>query len=117
MNSTEIYQFLEIIRNEPSRNLKEEYLKEFMDDDDFAKVISFTYDPFATYGIKNIKTVGKGDRDFDDNTFALLADLYSRVLTGNEARDIINEHLLRLNQESAELFKMILKKDLQAGFR
>jgi len=116
MKSFEIYQFLDIIRGESSTNVKIHFLEEFLEDDDFRRIVEYAYNPFITFGIKNIELTGYGDNNFNEDTFELLNKLKDRILTGNEARDMLIQHSLRLNPESAELLHMVLNKDLKAGF-
>lgn len=116
MNSYEAYQFIEIIKGEPSINAKTAFLEEFLEDDFFKKIIEYTYNPFITFGVKNIEISGKGENDFCEATWDLLDKLRYREFTGNLARDSIIQYTKGLNKESADLFNRILKKDLEAGF-
>jgi len=92
-------------------------LEEFLEDEDFRRIINYTYNPFNTYGIANIPDrATSGSGEFNDNTYDILDELISRCLTGNKARDTIQEEIRRLDSASASLFIRIIMKDLRAGF-
>jgi DNA ligase-1 len=116
MNSTEIVEMLNVIGEEQSKNVKIELLKEFLDDEDFLKVIQFAYNPFIRFNILKVKETSVGDRDFNEDTWHILVDLCERRISGNIAYSVVMSELGSLNSESQELFKMILNKDLRAGF-
>lgn len=85
------------------------------------KVLQYAYDPFLTYNIKKLPNAIRLVRSvpyhsFDGATFALLDRLANRELTGNEARNVLAIELGRLNDESAELLRRIILKDMKAGF-
>jgi len=79
-------------------------------------VLRYSYDPFKKYyiaapdldGILNGADIGAG-------TKALLDDLSSRELSGQAAFEAVCDHITTLNPDSAEIFKMIINKDLRAG--
>ncbi len=74
------------------------------------------YDPFIMYHITKISLkVGEGSKEFDENTWIILRALSDHKLTGNDAQTIVNIHTSELTKKSAELFKMILNKDLRMG--
>jgi DNA ligase-1 len=100
-----------------SGNEKQTILKQRFDDPMLRAVLTATYDPFVTYGIKQIpvSTVA-GNEDFTDHTFELLHKLATRELTGNAAKQAILSELNLLSDESVTLLTRILKKDLRAGF-
>lgn len=117
MNSKEIYDAIEKIANTSSKNEKLALVKGYAVDGIFRSVLVCAYDPFRTYGIAAIPTKQySGDSVFDALTWVLLDRLASRDLTGNNARHMVQQEINRLNDESSELFRRILKKDLRAGF-
>jgi len=72
------------------------------------------YDPFIMYHITKSK-VGRGSKEFDEVTWTILKSLSDRKLSGDDAQTIVNIHTSELTKESAELFKIILNKDLRMG--
>lgn len=117
MDSYTIYSCLDIIAGEPKTSVKVALLEEFLEEEEFVKVIKLAYDPLINYGILAIEPpLITGERNFDGSTYELLDCLAKRILTGNQARAAIKQHLSELNKESGELFINILNKDLRAGF-
>ena len=118
MDSFTIHSCLEIIAEEPKKTVKVAFLEEFLEDEDFGKVVKYAYDPLMNFGIlKKIDTGGhSGTENFSEETWWILDKLADRILTGNSAKARVGDHLLFLNKESQELFHRILNKDLRAGF-
>lgn len=118
MNSTEIFEALQFIADEPSTNAKITYLSEFLDNEDFRLVVQMAYDPFITFGIKNLElsNLKVGKRTFGNFTYVILGKLKGRDLTGNAARESVWLELNGMNEESIELFKRIVDGNLKAGF-
>jgi ATP-dependent DNA ligase len=117
MNSDEIYDLIEAIKEQPSKNEKIKMLAYGFEDENFEDVVWHTYNPFIMYGIKNITfPLDSNGYLFDNSTFNLLDDLAKRRLTGHAARDAVLEHMSTLSIKSKLLFKMILNKSLEAGF-
>lgn len=84
----------------------------------FLGLLKATYDPFITFGVKQVPvTVGLTDRenpwqDFND----LLNRLHMRTLTGNAARDALQELSQRFDSEQWNKFcAAVIQKDIRAG--
>lgn len=86
----------------------------------FMRVVKAAYDPFITYGLRNVKIPGgmaPGANTLDEpEWWALLDRLAQRTLTGDAARKAVHDALCFLEEPSARLFCRILNKDLRAGF-
>lgn len=118
MNSQNVFDVIEGIAGEPSKNVKLAMVTSAMTDPLFKRVCSYAYNPFKTYGIKQIperQDAGTGAL-FGDQTWQILDDLISRKLSGNLARDMVQEEINLLDSASADLFVRIIRKDLRAGF-
>jgi DNA ligase-1 len=117
MQSDLIKMAINDIASTSSTNSKIDKLKEYSSIDGFKYVLEQAYNPFINFGVLNA-TLPKefGDKHFNETTIKLLKNLSERELTGNAARDEIQNHLEKLDSYSAELFLHILEKDLHAGF-
>jgi DNA ligase-1 len=118
MNSNEIYEALEVIASNPSKLYKIDLLTEFLEDEEFKRVIVLAYNPFITFGVKS-KTINisyPGDKVFNDQIYNVFDKLSTRVLTGNAAREEIFYQMSLMSTESQILFNRILDKNLEAGF-
>lgn len=116
MDSNRAFEIIVQLGNTSSKSEKEQILREAMQDDFFCRIIDYSLNPFKTYGIK--PPAGKsceGSRMFDENTWRVLDDLISRKLTGNEAREIVQGEIDGLFEDSAELFRRIIRQNLRAG--
>lgn len=87
----------------------------------FMKVVKAAYDPFVTYGMRNVpaktKDLAPGANTLDEDHFwGILNDLASRKLSGTAAWDAVQTAVNFLDEPSAELFIRIIRRDLRAGF-
>lgn len=118
MTSDQICKLLGDIGAESSKNAKIALIAAHIADPDFQVVLYQALNPFITYGIADIpeKQFAFTDREFGEHTWTLVSDLQSRNLTGNAARNAVQEEMNKLTPASGELLRRILKKDLRAGF-
>lgn len=118
MNSNEVHSCIVNVGATSSKRDKERMITIHIEDPLFKRVCQYAYDPFKTYGIRQIPVrVPRGDgMEFNEATWNVLDDLISRNLTGNTARDVVQNMLDHLNEDSADLFVRIIRKDLRAGF-
>ena len=118
MNTDQVFQFLELLASEPSKNAKVELLEEFLEDETFKKVCQYAYNPHQNYGVLkfDMPSVVLEDGIFEGGSWNLLDKLAARDLTGGLALELIQLHMLLLSADSQSLFLRILKKDLRGGF-
>lgn len=116
MTSCQVFEVIEQVAQAKGK-AKEKLLAEYIDDPMMERVLKAAYDPFITYGIKQVPESDiAGSEGFSDHTFELLDKLASRELTGNSAKVEIITELNLLSDQSKTLLTRILKKDLRAGF-
>jgi DNA ligase-1 len=116
MTSCAVHEVIEQIAQAKGK-AKEILLAQHIDDPMMELVLKATYDPFVTYGIKQVPTSNvAGAESFSEDTFGLLDKLAKRELTGNAAKVAITDELNVLSEASQALLTRILKKDLRAGF-
>ena len=110
-----IYSILNTIKDTNSTNAKVEILKEYKDNELLKKVFYYTYNLYNFY----MKKVPKVKEHFNEKSleesFEVLDILRNRVVTGNEARALVQKTLSELSSEDADVFERILKKDLKIG--
>jgi len=97
---------------------KEVIIAQHAENYDFLDVLTHTYEPLWTYGIKKFPWIGKGTETLEstyDEWRILLVKLKERVLTGDTAKSIVGQYVSTLTPKDATLFKYILTKDLRAG--
>jgi len=81
-------------------------------------VCKLALDPFITYGINNVpmpEEPANLNWCFRDTTWRILEDLASRKTTGGDATNRVVNEMARMSNESRELLKRILTKDLRCG--
>lgn len=120
-NSKLAFQAIQEIQQTPGKNDKTALLKAFVEDggEFFTKVLEYAYNPFKTYGVRKLPEPipdGSASANFDDDVWMMLDMLIDRRLTGGAAQTFIAHRLSMLNAESAQLLRMIILKDLRAGF-
>lgn len=116
MNSSQLYDLIELIAATPKKTEKERLLKE-SDCPELRRVLKAAYDPTLNYYIKKVPSSGVyQNENFSDLTWLMLDSLAKREVTGNEALDNLEATLDFLNLKSKELLSRIIKRDLRAGF-
>jgi DNA ligase-1 len=115
MNSDSVFQRIFNIAGTPKRLFKIALIPK--DDRHFKTVCVYALHPHYNYGVKKglEKARGTGKKQFNATTWKILNNLKERKLTGNAAKNAVFSYLKSLTPASAELFKMILLKDLRAG--
>lgn len=120
MNSNEIFELIERIRETSGKNDKIALLKAHAGDDMLKRVLAATYNPLISYGIRKVPERKANDDasgwEIDDDVFAIINDMATRKLTGGAMLDKVQGTINVLSLYSAELFKRILLKDMRAGF-
>lgn len=114
------------LQSSDSRLHKEDVLKQALeleimgsyDAGVFLGLLKACYDPFITFNIRQVPTtaglVNRENPWGDFNT--LLGNLYARNVTGNAARDAVQEMSLRFDSDEWNLFcGPVIQKDLKAG--
>jgi len=119
MNAIDI---IKRLQETSSRNEKEEILNEawHSGNRDFFMGAKLAYDPMITFGIAKIAELVENDGQIGIFSFTdfleLVGKLKRRELTGNAARDAINNSALNSDFEEWNLFfRRILLKDLRIG--
>jgi len=112
-----LFEKINEIRNTQGTNAKLEKLKEFSLDEDFKKVLFYTYNPFYLYYVIKIPKIEYSHNPNANikDMFSLLDDLRTRKYTGNMAIDKISNLIHNSIKENGELFKLILGRDLKMG--
>lgn len=88
---------------------------------DFFHGLYLCYNPFITFGVGSkmipVKTEETQDESYSfQDFFKLTQDLSTRFITGNAARDLLNQHMNRANKDEWNLwYRQILLKDIRAG--
>lgn len=112
-----MFHIIQEIANESKTNGKIELLNKQYDNEEFKKILRYTLDPNKLFGIipdtSWIKVTGNDH--ISPTTFDLLDRLVERSITGNMARNALQEHIDTLTKEDAELLIRIIRKDLRAG--
>lgn len=118
---SEVISILNQLRCESSTNGKIGILKSNKNNSILQSILRWAYtpthnfflsniDPFLSFGSRSINS--ESDYKILNN---LLQDLSNRRLTGNAAREQTNKILSEFDQDSQEVFKNILKRDLRCG--
>ena len=113
-----IYQIIEEIKADPSKNAKIAILTKHKDNELLQRVIVACYSPYIQYYIRKIpaytpakKATVTLDKAIDD-----LDALSSRTVTGHAAQDHLVNILESLNSEDAYILTRIILKSMDAGF-
>ena len=105
------------LQNEGSKNGKIAILKTA--DLVFQDVLYHAYNPEFNYYIKAVRRPANyGQQTIYElwpQTCSLLIDLHNRSVTGNSAHEAVTNLMSRMKKEEADVFEMILKRDLRCG--
>ena len=117
MNSYEVFDAIAKIAYTASKNDKLALLGEYIQDPLFKRVCEYTYNPFKTFGLRQLPLkVAFGDYTFNEHTWYVLDRLISRELSGHDALNEVTTEINMLEPDSARLFQCIIRKNLLAGF-
>ena len=116
--SDDVFGMVEQIAQTSSKKTKEMLVKEYIEASDlFTNVVFMAYNPLTSFGVKALpERTEPGAGHFNIATMMLLSDLADRNITGGEAQAAIQTECNRLTEQSEQLFRRILLKDLRAGF-
>ena len=120
------YTWVKMLNESDSRLHKEEVLRKALSavnlgsvtTENFLNLLSITYNPFITFGIKQVpESTQTDDPDNPWDEFnKLLSNLSNRELTGNAARQAVESMMRRFSvDEWNHLCRSVLTKDLRAG--
>jgi hypothetical protein len=112
-----IFDIIQELKNEPSKNAKIEILRGEIDNELLKKVIVATYSPYIQYYIRKIPDyvpdrVGTLSLD---HALDSLSQLTERKVTGNAAQTYLVKLLENVNQYDAEVLVRVVKKSLDCG--
>lgn len=112
---------IEKIAATASKTEKEALVKQGMALPLFVRAVTMAYDPFTTFGMRNAphKTPGiapGGNSLAEEGPWNILKELASRELSGHAALAAVQRMVDFLDEDSAELFRRIINKDMRAGF-
>ena len=116
-----VFNAIEKIAATSSKLEKESLIRQAGSSHLFMKVITYTYDPFKNYGISYVEPKSKdlapgANKLEEDFVWKTLDDLITRRLSGDAARAQVTKLVNFLDDESSELFRRIIHKDMKAGF-
>ena len=110
-----IYEIIQKLEEESSKNAKLEILKENIDNDLLRQFFLMALNPHMTFGIKKIPAVS---RHSDTPLSEVIQELYklsNRELTGHAALDHLENLLSSLSVEDADLLGRIVSKETRCG--
>ena len=112
MDSNQAFEVIKLVRSH-SGNGKQVALRQYPE---IQPYLLAAYDPYKRY----YTTVpayakGLGSAEFDSTTWSQLEQLHNRTLSGHDAANTCYRIVSLMTEKSAELFKMILNKDLRMG--
>ena len=111
----EVYDILEDLAANPSRNYKIELLRKHENNRALREVVRLALDPFTQFYIRKIpKYEAKGSGCLMA-AMDRLFELSSRIVTGNAAIEHLTQVLESLSPKNAKLLERIIAKDLSCG--
>lgn len=114
----QILDYIIKIRETQGTNAKLDLLRDYIKDETFQKVLFYTYNPFYNYYIRKLPKVVAGSLSVIgtfETMFELLDDLRERRFTGNLAIEKVTNFIQHSPAKVAEVFLLILDRDLKMG--
>ena len=112
------HEIIQELGTQRGRLFKESVLSNFLHDKEFQQGLDMALSPFTTFGVAKIP-ISKQDgfgMPFDQFKEDLAEKLISREVTGNKARELIQEHMeYATKDEWNNWYRRILRKDLRCG--
>lgn len=109
-----VEQHLEHLKKFSGSQLKVQ-LADALNDQAFQRLVMAALDPATTYGVKGNLKYGYGHEAFGEPAHRLLEQLASRTLTGNAAKEALNDFCQLHTQAAVETLNKVLNKDLRCG--
>lgn len=112
---TEVYDILEDLAANPSRNYKIDKLKQHENHRVLREVVRLALDPFTQFYIRKIPKYEATGSGCLLAAMDQLFELSSRVVTGNAAIEHLTQVLTSLSPKNAMVLERIIAKDLRCG--
>ncbi len=118
LENLNILSCIEVLRNISSTNEKIKKIKEYFKEYSglWVRVLVYAYDPLKVFHVKKYKKENIHTSVFSIySIFPLLNKLSNREITGHAAVKAVENMRKMLSKEDAEVFDLILQKDLKCG--
>ena len=111
----EVFDILEDLASNPSRNYKIDKLTEHKDNRVLREVVRLTLDPFTQFYIRKIPKYEATGNGCLMTAMDKLFELSSRLVTGHAAIEHLTQVLTSLSPKNAMVLERIIAKDLRCG--
>ena len=111
----EVFDILEDLAANPSRNYKIDKLTEHKDDKVLREVVRLALDPFTQFYIRKIPKYEATGSGCLMTAMDQLFELSSRLVTGHAAIEHLTQVLTSLSPKNAKVLERIIAKDLKCG--
>ena len=115
MGVMEVFDILEDLAANPSRNYKIAKLEEHKSNDVLREVVRLALDPFTQFYIRKIPKYEATGSDSLVQAMDKLFELSSRTLTGHAGIEHLTQVLTSLSPKNAKVLERIMAKDLKCG--
>jgi len=115
MGVMEVFDILEDLAANPSRNYKIDKLTEHKDNEVLREVVRLALDPFTQFYIRKIPKYEATGSDSLVQAMDKLFELSSRTLTGHAGIEHLTQVLTSLSPKNAKVLERIIAKDLKCG--
>lgn len=112
---TEVFDILEDLAANPSRNYKIEKLNEHKDNQVLREVVRLALDPFTQFYIRKIPKYEATGSGCLMQAMDSLFELSSRTVTGHAGIEHLTQVLTSLSPKNAKVLERIIAKDLKCG--
>jgi hypothetical protein len=111
----EVFDILEDLAANPSRNYKIAKLQEHVNNKVLREVVRLALDPFTQFYIRKIPKYEATGSGCLMHAIDQLFELSSRIVTGNAAIEHLTQVLTSLSPKNAKVLECIIAKDLKCG--
>ena len=115
MGVMEVFDILEDLASNPSRNYKIAKLEEHKSNDVLREVVRLALDPFTQFYIRKIPKYEASGSECLIQAMDKLFELSSRTLTGHAGIEHLTQVLTSLSPKNAKVLERIIAKDLKCG--
>ncbi len=116
------FQLFSLIENNSGKNAKLDILRQGQVNETFKQMLYLTYNSFITFGVKKIPVIKDHPKTPNDDGVAtwnwfirVLDKLGKRELTGNAAKNELEQFFRRCNAEEYKWYGKVMQKDLKIG--
>jgi DNA ligase-1 len=114
-----VYEIIQEVRDTSSTTKKKEILQTHINNETLKQLFLYAYNPYINYYVRKVESTPysktpRQEQNIED-MFCVLGMLLDRKVTGNAAKNLVNNFVEKTDSHTADLLEKILQRDLDCG--